>query len=74
VKNTIASFTQKAIAEKKMSLYVGAMILVLAATMMHPGFASLLTITILAGMLVAFRWVVLMEAGLNKVPRAGELH
>jgi hypothetical protein len=41
---------------------------------MHPGFASLLTITILAGMLVAFRWVVLMEAGLNKVPRAGELH
>ncbi len=74
MKNTIASFTQKAIAEKKMSLYVGAMILVLAATMMHPGFASLLTITILAGMLVAFRWVVLMEAGLNKVPRAGELH
>ncbi len=66
MKNTIASFTQKAIAEKK--------ILVLAATMMHPGFASLLTITILAGMLVAFRWVVLMEAGLNKVPRAGELH
>ncbi len=68
VKNTISTFVQKAVADKKMSLYVGAVILVLAATMMHPGFASLLTIIIIAGMLVAFRWVVLIEAGLYRVP------
>ncbi len=68
MKNTITTFIHKAIADKKMSLYVGAIILVLAATMMHPGFASLITITILAGMLVAFRWVVLMEAGLQRLP------
>ncbi len=68
MKNTVTLFIRKAIAERRLSLYVGGAILVLSATMMHPGFASLLTIAIVACMLVVFRWVVLMEAGVHNMP------
>jgi hypothetical protein len=53
VKTTITTHIQKAMAEKRMSLNLG---------------GDDATITVLAAMLVAFRWVVLMAAGPHSVP------
>lgn len=57
------STTKEMVAKNKASIWLSFAVLVVAATMMHPTFASLLAMGIIAGLLWAVRWAAHIEGG-----------
>lgn len=47
--------------QNKASLWICFMVLIVAATMMHPSFASLIAIVIIAALLALLRWTAHVE-------------